>query len=137
MLPVGHGIYPFPADMNITLAQKVGRDQPIDGTRVLKVGRDRSPGPNGGCAYVLHCIVLLYICFRFFLIFFTFISSCSVTAMQKKTINEYNYILKRPWSFITSQLITPAFTRNHLIVVRILCMSLSNFAMFLIKYRQC
>ena len=36
-------VHSLTANMNITLAQKVGRDQPIGGPRVLKVGGDRSP----------------------------------------------------------------------------------------------
>jgi len=46
-------MYPFPANMNITLAQKVWRDQPIGGPRVLKVGGTGPPGLHGGCAYAL------------------------------------------------------------------------------------
>jgi len=37
--------------MNITLAQKVGRDQLIGGPMVLSVGGTGPPGPHGGCAY--------------------------------------------------------------------------------------
>jgi len=43
---------------------------------------------------ILHCILLLYICFIFFLLFM-FISSCSVTAKHNKRI--YNIIIY--WRF--------------------------------------
>jgi len=37
--------------INITLAQKVGRDQPIGGPKVLNIGGTGPRGPHGGCAY--------------------------------------------------------------------------------------
>ena len=45
-MKIRHGMYPFPANMNITLAQKVGRDQSIGGPRVLNVGGPVPPGPR-------------------------------------------------------------------------------------------
>jgi len=60
-------MYPFPANINITLDQKVGRDQPISGPSVLKVGGPVLPGPHGGCivTMALSCIICeikRYIC---------------------------------------------------------------------------